>query len=185
MGEPKEGVILWDGRPMIEHVIGPVAAVCRQVASVGACRGFHPSSERNLVRIADRHPGAGPLAGIETLLASGLDSGYLVVACDQPLLTPRLLRSLLVDADLARPHVFGGTTEGDFNPFPGYFPSTWLPQVRAVLRGEQRAVRTLLSHSRVVWVPVPRGLRGALRSVNSPADLATVRCPPVRAPACR
>ena len=172
MGRPKEGVILWDGRPMIEHVIESLAALCRRVVIVGACHGLRVAPGLDIIRLADRNPGQGPLAGIETLLASGLDSGYLIVACDQPLLTPHRLRPLLDDADPAVPRFFRAQDGTELDPFPGYFPAAWLPMVRDALARDQRSVRALVRRTRVAWVSMSEVLWADLRSVNTPADLA-------------
>ena len=172
MGRPKEGVTLWDGRPMIEHVLEPLAALCRRVVIVGACPGFRVDPGRGIIRLADRSPGQGPLAGIETLLASGLDSGYLVVACDQPLLTPHRLRPLLRAGDPAVPRFFRAQDGAELDPFPGYLPAAWLPMVRDALARDQRSVRALVRRTRVTWILIPNVLRPDLRNVNTPADLA-------------
>jgi len=172
MGRPKEGVILWDGRPMIEHVIESLAALCRRVVIVGACHGLRVAPGLDISRLADRNPGQGPLAGIETLLASGLDTGYLVVACDQPLLTPHRLRPLLRDGDPAVPRFFRAQDGAELDPFPGYLPAAWLPMVRDALARDRRSVRALVRRTRVTWVSIPDVLRADLRSVDTPADLA-------------
>jgi len=172
MGRPKEGVILWDGRPMIEHVVEALAALCRRVVIVGACSGCRVDPGCGIIHLADRSPGQGPLAGIETLLASGLDSGYLIVACDQPLLTPHRLRPLLRGGDAAVPRFFRARDGTELDPFPGYFPAAWLPMVRDALARDQRSVRALVRRTRVAWVSISDVLRGDLRSVNTPADLA-------------
>ena len=172
MGRPKEGVILWDGRPMIEHVIEALAALCRRVVIVGACSGFRVDPGRGIIHLVDRSPGQGPLAGIETLLASGLDSGYLIVACDQPLLTPHRLRPLLQEGDPTAPRFFRAPDGTELDPLPGYFPAAWLPMVRDALARDQRSVRALVRRTRVAWVSISEVLRADLRSVNTPADLA-------------
>ncbi|MBI3608705.1 MAG: NTP transferase domain-containing protein [Nitrospirae bacterium] len=172
MGRPKEGVILWDGRPMIEHVIESLVALCRRVVIVGACSGFRVEPGRGIIRLADRSSGQGPLAGIETLLASGLDSGYLIVACDQPRVTPHRLRPLLNDGDPAVPRFFRAQDGSKLDPFPGYFPAAWLPMVRDALARDHRSVRALIRRTQVTWVSISDVLRADLRSVNTPADLA-------------
>jgi molybdopterin-guanine dinucleotide biosynthesis protein A len=172
MGRPKEGVVLWDGRPMIEHVVDAMQAVCQRVVIVGACRGWTPAP--SIVRLDDRHADLGPLGGIEALLASGIDRGYLVVGCDQPLLTPQILRLLSNAPDPEIPH-FLRTEEGiDLDPFPGYFPSAWLPVARAALQQGQRAIREVIRRHRTAWVTLPGTWRLGTDSVNTPAEVLRV-----------
>jgi molybdenum cofactor guanylyltransferase len=168
MGSPKEGVRLWDGRPMIEHVMSALSAVCSRLVVVGECRGYRLPS--GVEPLADLHPGAGPLAGIEAVLASGLDEAYLVAACDQPFLTPELLRGLLA-ADPARPCFFLGE-DGATHPLPAYLPSSWLPAVSRAVRGERLSVRKLIAESDVCWAPADARTEASLGSVNSRAELA-------------
>ena len=168
MGAPKEGVRLWDDRPMMEHVMSALSGVCSRLVVVGECRGYRLPNE--VTRVPDLHPGSGPLAGFEAVLASGLDEAYLVAACDQPFLTTELLRRLL-KADPARPCFF--LSEGGMvYPLPAYLPSSWLPAVSQAVREERLSVRKLIAESQVCWAPVDGQMEACLGSVNSRADLA-------------
>jgi len=167
MGAPKEGVLLPDGRPMLAHVIAALSAVCDRAVIVGEARGYRDSG---LLRLPDLRPGLGPLAGIEAVLSSGLSAGYLIVACDQPFVTPELLLRLLA-GEAEQPRCFredGGT---GFHPFPCHFPASWLPRVRAALDGGRLSMRELLGANQPDWPPVTAEEAGLLRSANSPADL--------------
>lgn len=169
MGRPKEGVVLWDGRPMIEHVVEAMQAVCRQVVIVGACRGWTP--EPPIIRLDDRQPDHGPLGGIETLLASGLAGRYLVVGCDQPLLTPEMLRLLVAPPDPDVPCFLRAENGAELDPFPGYFPAAWLPIARAGLRQGRLGLRNAIRGARSGWVALPETLRRGVASLNTPAEV--------------
>ncbi len=184
MGRPKEGVILWDGRPMIEHVIESLRGVCRRVVVVGECRGYPIPLEIDLIQLRDTQPGAGPLAAIATLLRSDLDrNGYLVVACDQPLLTAPLLGRLIEDGFRiflqpfpgdhrpALPRFFRSEEGEPLDPFPGYFPAGLLPEIETALQSGESSVRRFIQKTPVSWVSLPQTLRESLKSMNSPADL--------------
>jgi len=167
MGAPKEGVLLADGRPMVEHVCASLAAVCPRVVVAGECRGY---PDLTVPRIADLRPGLGPLAGLEALLSSGLDAAYLIAACDQPFVTPELLRRLLRgDAEQLRCFREAGGT--GFHPFPCYLPASWLPRVQEALDQGRLAVRTLFGQDHPNWPLVSAAEVAQLRSVNRPADL--------------
>ena len=171
MGRPKEGVILPDGNPMIARVIAALQAVCRQVVVVGACRGFEIPA--GMLHLPDLHPGEGPLAGIESLLAGKLDDRYLVAGCDQPLLTPKLL------CRLTRCHaegvcLFCTDDARDFFPFPGIYPVGLLPLVQEALRSGQRSMKRLLERVEVTRVILSAEDASLLRSINMPEDLAAL-----------
>jgi molybdopterin-guanine dinucleotide biosynthesis protein A len=171
MGRPKEGVVLSDGRRMIEHVIEPLRGVCRRVVIVGACRGYPIPAGTDLVHLNDSKPGGGPLAAIAMLLHSGLDpEGYLVVACDQPFLTSPLLR-LLVEEQSPPPRFFRSEGGAPLDPFPGYLPIAWLPEVEGALQRGERSIRRLIQKTPASWVSLPDSARGCLKGINMPSDL--------------
>lgn len=85
------------GRSMLEQVVRQVSLVCRQVIIVTA-QGRHlpplnmtPQPDLR----ADIIPDSGPLAGLYTGLLASTSRYNLAVACDMPLLNPRLLSYLL------------------------------------------------------------------------------------------
>lgn len=171
MGTPKEGIELWNGRPMIEQISAVLTAVCQRVVIVGECCGFPIPPGSGIEHVFDLHPGSGPLAGIEALLSSGLDRGYLVVACDQPLLTPALLRRLMLK-DPTRPCFFRSEDGARLDPFPGYYPAGWLPRVKEAVRCSRLSVRRLIRESQLTWVPIAPAEEVCLKSVNTPVELA-------------
>ena len=90
MGLPKAGLLLPDGRSMIETIRDGLELLCEQVVLVG-----QPYGLRGHRVIDDERPDCGPLAGIEALLHSGAGERYLVVPCDMPTLEAGSLTTLL------------------------------------------------------------------------------------------
>lgn len=166
MGAPKEGLRLADGRPMVEHVIATLAAVCTQVVIAGECRGYETD---RITGLPDLRPGLGPLAGIEAVLSSGSGESYLIVACDQPFLTPELLNRLAGEGE--EPRCFREEGGAGFHPFPCYFPATWLPRVQEALEAGRLSMRGLLGENQPHWPVVTLEEAARLRSVNRPEDL--------------
>ncbi len=170
MGRPKEGVPLSGGLTMIEHVLGAFAGVVDLVVVAGDCTGFSVSDRANVVHVNDRHRGVGPLGGIEAVLASGVANGYVVATCDQPLLTPDVLRTLSGEADDRAAFL---RTEGglELDPFPGYFPATLHGSVRAAIDAERLSVRGLIRTLNVRWLTIADTDAACLRSIDTPEDL--------------
>lgn len=168
MGQPKEGVLLPDGTPMIARVISVLQTVCRRVVIIGACRGFQIPD--GVLHLPDLHPGEGPLAGLETLLASDLDDRYLLAGCDQPLLTPDLLRRLAgCEAEVC---LFHTGNEEDFFPLPGIYSTSLLPLVREALSSGRRSMKRLIEQAQVTRIPLSPAEAALLRSINTPDELA-------------
>ena len=90
MGVPKAGLLLPDGRSMIETIRDALEHLCEQVVLVG-----NPHGLRGHAVVEDERPDSGPLAGIEALLRSGAASRYLVLPCDMPGIAPGALRRLM------------------------------------------------------------------------------------------
>ncbi|MBI1290951.1 NTP transferase domain-containing protein [bacterium] len=170
MGSPKEGIPLRDGRPMIEHVLDAISPVCDRVAIVGECRGWDPSARPALRHLPDLHPGAGPLGAILTLLESGMATGYLVVTCDQPLLTAELLRTLVRSAS-ASPTFFRLPSGEVLDPFPGYYPVEWLPTARSLFLAGERSPRKALRQSECAFVGIEADRLRFLKGFNTPEEL--------------
>ncbi len=169
MGMPKEGVKLQDGRPMIEHVIKPLKEVCKKVVIIGNCEGYKPNPKENIEIIPDNFAGRGPLSGLEALLASGIDDEYLVVSCDQPLLTSDLL-ILLTREKTVLPRFF--LTDEEFNPFPGIYPKSWKDKIRDSIKNKNLSLCKLISNSKVSCVLLAKkDLVNQLQSINTPENL--------------
>ena len=90
MGRPKEGVLLPDGRTMLEAVIERVTRICPVKVLSGESVNLP-----NVLNVQDTTPGLGPMAGLEAILASGVAERYLIAACDQPLLGEAVLERLV------------------------------------------------------------------------------------------
>ncbi len=152
---------------MIEAVIRALEELCRQVVVAG-------SVETSLESVADLRPGAGPLGGIEALLASGLDTEYLVCPCDLPLVTATLLRRL-TDTTGAVATVFHVAGEPDFWPLPARLSATALDNVRQHLDGGQRAVHELMRSLEPEVIAVDRQQAQVLANINTPSDYEAIR----------
>lgn len=176
MGEPKEGVSLWDGRPMLAHVIDALAPLCEKIAIVGHCRGFNIGVDSRLIQVPDRQPGLGPMAALESLLSSGLGTHYLVASCDQPLLTPVVLKLLVADLGeaLETPRFFKAPDGEELDPFPGVYPESLLPLTQQTLSEQKFAMRQLLRRVAIRWVELPVEQKVILSNCNTPESIATV-----------
>ena len=167
MGRRKDSLPLADGRTMLTAVAAVLAETCRDVVVVG-------DAETPMTRIEDLRPGQGPLGGIEALLASNLDTHYLVCPCDLPLVTATLLRRLTV-ATGAVATVFHVDGEPDFWPMPARLSTEALLLVRDHLDGGRRAVHDLVRALEPAVIALSRADARALANVNTPSDYEAIR----------
>ncbi len=109
MGGVDKGLILFEGRPLIEHVL---ARLQPQVSNIliSANRNQHQYARYGFPVVSDDHSGfAGPLAGFAALLKQCPTDWLVVVPCDAPLLPADLVRRLAqarndANADIAVAH---------------------------------------------------------------------------------
>ena len=173
MGSPKEGVQLWDSRPMIEHVIETLEKVCKEVVIVGKCEGYDDSEKHKI--IPDMTPNFGPLGGIKSLLSSNIDNEYIVAACDQPFLTEDLLRLLIKEGLSGKLRLFQTGSNKKINPFPGYFSTSLLQHVKDSIKKGKTAMHEMIeSYSNIHWIPIEESKIELLRSINTQHDLKSI-----------
>jgi molybdopterin-guanine dinucleotide biosynthesis protein A len=167
MGRPKHDLILPDGRTMLEAVAGALGEICARVVVVG-------DVETGFQRVADLRPDHGPLGGIEALLASGLDTQYLVCPCDVPLVTGALLRSLTGPSASAAT-VIRIEGEDAIRPLPARISADLLETVGALLDEQRRAVHQLMSAIEVEVVAMAPEEARQLANVNTPQEYEALR----------
>jgi molybdopterin-guanine dinucleotide biosynthesis protein A len=157
---------------MIEHVADALRPLVASLIVAGASRGFRPQVI-GAFHLEDLRPGQGPLAGIETVLASGIASHYLVATCDQPFLTTALLRRLLPPSGLPSALC---TSEDDDSmlPFPCLLSAACLNPVREALDGGERSPRRWLCSVGVGWRIVKPAAVRLVRSINTTDELVEV-----------
>jgi molybdopterin-guanine dinucleotide biosynthesis protein A len=113
LGGADKGALVIGGRTILDRQLDVLSALVDRIVVVG---GDHPPASARGVHVphvADRHPGLGPLAGLQAALhhfsgptAAGASTErppvevLLIVACDLPFLSPAFL-ALLLDRALA------------------------------------------------------------------------------------
>ena len=168
MGGGKESVVLGDGRTMLQHVVAGVEGLGLPIvvsAGVGA------EIDAGLPILPDKQPFEGPLMAIHRGLVACAPDDLLVVCCDQPLVSPALVRRLLPTSDDARPAFFESEDGGSLAPFPGYFPHGALASMGAALGAGERSPRRWASTQRCRFEPASGAEAQLLRSFNCRNEL--------------
>jgi molybdenum cofactor guanylyltransferase len=167
MGKPKHEVRLSDGTTFLQRVQAAIRPLCSQIVLLGD-HEFTASDEFIIVK--DLRPGLGPMAGLESLLKSNLDSRYLIVACDMPLLTPEICGMLIHDS--ASVSIFESTEIGKYLPFPGIYRAELAPLVSRSLDEDRRSLQQLFrSLSDIHVLPLTPELEQSVRSFNTPESI--------------
>ncbi len=138
-----------------------------------------PLTAHTIGVIRDEVVDAGPLGGLHALMRWLPMEWTLVVPCDQPFLTPKLLRGLLaqpredIEAIVGRPANLP-------EPLPGLYRHTCLGAIERALNHGERSFRELLTKLRLSEVSAATLCRWDPRllsylNVNTPADLQEAR----------
>ena len=168
IGSPKHALSLADGSTMIEAVATALGAVCERLVILGA-----EDAMPALPHVADLRPGCGPLGGIEALLASGIDTQYLVCPCDLPWVTSELFNALLRPTQ-ATATVFRLEGSAHIEPLPARICAVALEATRRLLDEGRRAVHQLMAAIDVEEVSAPRAWSKLLTNVNTPQEYAAL-----------
>lgn len=183
MGTDK-ALLKLDERALLAWVIDAVSTVSDDVLLVGDRPEYHRFGIRV---VADDLPGAGALGGIATALRHAIHDRVLVVACDMPAISVRLLdamASLASDAEVVVP--LTDVSRNDRGPTQMYQPlhaiyrRSCLPIMERHIAEGRLKVADFMTDARVCTLPEEwlRQYDPALSSfdnINSPDDLARIR----------
>lgn len=124
------------------------------------------ATRRALPQIVDRHPGIGPLAGIEAALLTHPKAAWLVVACDLPFLTADILAHLIAHRDPSRiATAFRSAHDGLPEPLCAIWEPRSREPVAATLAAGKHCPRKLLIDSDASLLSLPYA--SALDNVNT------------------
>ena len=126
----------------------------------------------------DRHPGIGPIAGLESLLLARPDSNCILLACDMPNLHADLLKRLIAPADDADASVFATSSDPPLHPCCALYKPACLPVVQEAIASKRYGMIALLSRLRVHTVEMPDDVAMGVENWNEPKDLPDRVCPP-------
>lgn len=169
MGHPK-ALLMVDGTTLLQRTVAVARAISPDVLLLGEPRFEIPIDLLALPRIPDRHPGSGPIGGLDALFAARPRSDVLLLACDMPAITANLLQRLTLDP--AHDAAVFTTPDGRSHPCCALYSSTVAGVVADRAAGSQLAMMNLLGCLRVKAVPLI-GIESVLvRNVNQPSDVA-------------
>ncbi len=156
---------------MIDRVMDALSQVVEEVILVGA--DPRPEAGRAVRVVADRHPGTGPLGGLQAALTEASTPWCLVVACDMPLLNGAVLERLLAriqqtTAAAVIPHVSGFP-----QPLLAGYSCHCLGAIERLIQHGQLKMVDLFQEVQVDWMPagdicVTEGSLWSFFNVNTP-----------------
>lgn len=164
-----------EGQSLFQRVCRALGQVCRQSQIAGE-RPDLASDE--LPSCADRYPGSS-LGGLHNALANTTSEWILVLPCDLPFPSPRLLHSLLARREGVQA-VIPRTRNGS-EPLIACYHRSVLPLVAEQIAQGNLRLTDLLARLQVHYLEekeLPTGWRRALTNLNRPQDLERLQSPP-------
>jgi molybdopterin-guanine dinucleotide biosynthesis protein A len=170
-GGRDKGALLVGGRPILARQLAELAQVTDDILLVGRESADAPPGVRV---VPDRVPDSGPLGGLDAALAAARDDRLVVVACDMPFVTARLLAYLLDRAPLADAIV--PRTERGYHPLCAAYTRGCHPAVIRRLAARRLKMLELLEEVQVQAVERDEIDRlgetdRLLANVNTPEEL--------------
>ena len=158
MGTPKHEVMLPTGKTMMDAMITFASCTAKNTLIVGGdINGQHC--------IHDRQLGLGPVAGIEAMLMSNIDSRYLVVGCDMPLLKTKTVQPLFVSGNAV---CFSGNSKNQpLSSLPLVIDATCALACSAYLESGKRSLYGFLHALSAKVITKPSGFEQQLSSINT------------------
>jgi len=177
LGQDKALLDLGQG-PLLARTVQVAAALCSEVVVVTDVPGRYRELALPVRWASDRLPGRGPLAGLEAGLRAIGNEFALLLACDLPFLSLRLLAHMLAqerDYEALVPF-----WEGRWHPLHAVYARSCLSRVEELLQEGEGRMEALLPRLRLRVLPPeeigridPQGL--SLFNLNTPQDLARAR----------
>lgn len=172
------------GRTMLEWVVDAVASVSDDVFLVGDRPAYHFLGLRV---VPDTYPGAGALGGIATALRHARHDRVLVVACDMPGISPRLLAAMAGiedEADVIVPSTPAGRSEqGDgrtYETLHAIYRRRCLPAIERRIAVGELKIAGLLDDVRVLvldeaWLRTHDPELASFDNANTPDEVDKLR----------
>ena len=169
MGEPK-ALLDWHGEPLVHHIAGILAQVCRPVIVVAAAGQSVPVPEGVEIAV-DAAPERGPLEGVAAGIRAldGRSQAIFLAAVDLPLLHPAFVGQMLAalpgfDAAVA-------VADGRDQPLAAAYDARLLERAPQLLAAGEARVTALLEHGLIRRLTVAELVApDSLRNVNTPAE---------------
>jgi molybdopterin-guanine dinucleotide biosynthesis protein A len=162
-------------RLLVEDIGAKVAEAAGRVALVGPPERY---ADLPFDCLPDLRPHLGPLAGLETALASGRGELNLITGCDMPDLEAGWLKWLLLTAWRTNSWcVVTKDAAGKIHPLCAVYRSECLPAVRSALDAGRLRLVDFIRELRAVEMPTT----AVIGNLNTPAQLATYGERPIHA----
>ncbi|MEE2908416.1 MAG: molybdenum cofactor guanylyltransferase [Planctomycetota bacterium] len=165
MGRAKHDLRGPNNRTLLEVVLAAARDTAKRVIVSGP-----PEVLPDLDHVADRHPDAGPLEGIASVIDSGRDEQYLFLPCDMPRLLPSLLHRLVDALATSEAAVFEQGKCSVRPVLPLALRNSTAATIQRVMEQGTRSIHGLLKTVDPAVLPLLESENGCLFNINTPEE---------------
>ena len=156
---------------MLTGAVELLTAVLTDVCVVGRAHDVH-SERLQVASHPDDAPGLGPIGGIATALRLADPRGCLVIACDMPVLEPRLLAELMARREPAADcTVVRHAADRQKEPLLAIYEQSCRLYIERFIKVGNLKMHDLLESCKVAWFDLPPTMVEQVRNINRPEDL--------------
>ena len=172
MGESK-AKINWHGKEQQYYLADLLGFCCEEVFI--SCREEQVLAiNSNYKTLADKYENAGPFEAILTAFEYDPNCGWMIIACDIPLIDLETLKHLLNQRDDSKiATVFESPVDGLPEPLTAIWEPESYPKLKLYHQKEHISLRKILLTHQAKTIKAPNA--GALINVNTPEDAKRVR----------
>lgn len=163
MGTDK-GLMRLNGKPMIQHVLDPMARICHRILVVS---GNPMYGMFGFELVKDEAPDFGPVMGVLSGLRQSKTERNLVLSCDVPFITFDLLKQLVllsVDTD-----VVVASSEKGTHPLIAVYNRSCIPTFEKAIAEDEHRLRTVLDQLKVKELKIEN--EELIQNMNTQTDL--------------
>ncbi len=168
MGSPKQ-LLDHGGRTLIHRATDGLGSISTDPILLGS--GGVPDDLAGARRLPDVPGVAGPLSGLLAALRWAPDAAWIVVACDQPLISRNAVDWLLAQRRPGRWAILPRLGDGPVEPFLAVYEPQALPLMERLARSGAFGPWRIAGHEKVVSPEPPAEFAASWRNVNTPEDL--------------
>jgi molybdopterin-guanine dinucleotide biosynthesis protein A len=143
-------------KPLVMHVAERARKLSSDVFLVAPENQRH--KDLGLPYEVDRHPGIGPIAGLEAALLALSNECLLLMACDMPFVDPAVIQLLLQEWN-PKHQVVAFRIDGILHPMPALYRRDVLFAVERLLARREYDLQQLFGEVRVKEVPEEKVIR--------------------------
>lgn len=177
MGTPK-ALLPIGGTTLLERTMEIARHISDDLLLLGQPFFDLPPSLKEVPIEPDRHPGIGPIAGLQSILLTRPKADCILLACDMPNLNGEILRRLVVSGGDFDAIVCATAAELSWHPCCALYRPTCLPIVHQAVAERRFGMMDLLGRLRVRTVELTGDEAAWVANWNEPKDLPDGARPP-------